>query len=377
MDILPPSTVSPDQLLIDDSSARFTNDELSAESVKVDIAILLYALERAYPGKWSMNEESWNAVLDRISSINGPLCAADLAEQIANHLWPIPDGHLKVKGGATIFGQGYRNSLRPSSVGENSIRDDRVWDVQKVERDGKHISLLAIRWFPQPSEASWSGFFEQFPEIVKSEALIIDLRGNDGGNDQNAMELASYLLGRPLPLNWIQEVICESPGSYALQANTYQRILDQCVHREGSAPSELVVQRNYLLQRMRELNADAMEKRIHRDDQFSPSIPLPLRPYPGKIFVLIDSRTKSSGEWAALYLKRHPNTILVGEHSYGMIHFGNGGLLRLPKSGIEVTLCMKLNELVGGRFYEKAGIPPDIPVKGDALSYVLNITGDE
>lgn len=56
-----------------------------------------------------------------------------------------------------------------------------------------------------------------------------------------------------------------------------------------------------------------------------------------------------------------------------MIHFGNSGRLRLPNSGLEVTLCMKINELTDGRFFEKVGIPPNVRVNGtDSLELVLS-----
>jgi len=55
-----------------------------------------------------------------------------------------------------------------------------------------------------------------------------------------------------------------------------------------------------------------------------------------------------------------------------MIHFGNTGFLRLPNSGLTVSLCMKMNEFKDGSFYEKTGVPPDINVSAqDSLEYVL------
>lgn len=96
-------------------------------------------------------------------------------------------------------------------------------------------------------------------------------------------------------------------------------------------------------------------------------------PYRGKVFVLVDGETKSSGEWATLYFKRLPNCTVIGSPTYGMIHFGNSGYLKLPSSGLEVTLCMKINRLTSGEFYEKSGIVPDIFIENqDSYKYVLD-----
>src|SRR5690606_23779353 len=103
----------------------------------------------------------------------------------------------------------------------------RVWISQIRETPSGKVPVIGIFWFPQSSESPWSGFIDEIKNIASFNAVVFDLRGNGGGDDSKAIEATSVLLGKGLGFEWVREIVCESSESYALQANTYSRILWQ------------------------------------------------------------------------------------------------------------------------------------------------------
>ncbi len=63
---------------------------------------------------------------------------------------------------------------------------------------------------------------------------------------------------------------------------------------------------------------------------------------------------------------------MVGENTYGAIHFGNQGRFTLPESGINARMGTHYLESTDGKFYEVVGYPPDVrttPGK-DAIDWI-------
>jgi hypothetical protein len=352
---------------------------VSHDEAIADVQLLIEALEKAYPAKWTMDQAQWNQVITNLHAINfqDNLSVDRLGETLADILWPIPDGHLKVRNKEVTCGSLYKKNLRQPTTGKNLANLDagEFWKMEFRKTPRGMVPVLAISGFPQSSEPSWNGFTEAIAEILKAPSLIVDLRGNGGGDDTKAIELVSALLGYELDINWVREIFCESAEAYALQINTYERIIwNNYKSKNEKAPSELI---NHLV----ELKEKALNlfinfpqgKKLIVEAESSVSSEHKIPKFDSDIFILIDPQTVSSGEWASLYLKNHPKAKIVGENTYGMIHFGNTGYLQLPNSGLIISLCMKINEISDGNFYEKLGVPPDIKVSSeDSLEYVIS-----
>jgi len=72
---------------------------------------------------------------------------------------------------------------------------------QFSQLDSLNVAIITIRDFIDFSRGSFSSFLEDaFSQIneKKMKALIIDLRGNDGGDPDHAAELLSFILHKPL-----------------------------------------------------------------------------------------------------------------------------------------------------------------------------------
>lgn len=341
---------------------------------------LVEALEKAYPGKWAMKQTEWAQILKNLRALKfvDPVYVDSLGEILADELWPIPDGHLKVKKQGVTCGTLYKKYLRQPSTGANLANREKgeFWKFESKETPRGKIAILAISGFPQSSEPVWEGFQETTSKILTASTLIVDLRGNGGGDDTKASELVSALLGYELDQSWIRQIVLESAESYALQINTYERIIwENYKKKNEEPPAELEVLLTELKEKAQDFSLhfpDGKKTVIEVDSAVASGERSPK--FKGDIFVLIDPQTVSSGEWASIYLKKLPQTKTVGENSYGMIHFGNTGYLQLPHSGLAVSLCMKINEFTDGSpFYEKTGLSPDIRITGkNSFDYVLD-----
>jgi C-terminal processing protease CtpA/Prc len=91
----------------------------------------------------------------------------------------------------------------------------------------------------------------------------------------------------------------------------------------------------------------------------------------GLLFVLMDNRTVSGGEWLLAALRTRGNVVFVGTNSAGMILGSSGQSIALPNSKIHLyfgtSLMLSYDERV---FQEGRGFLPDIWVNGDALERV-------
>jgi hypothetical protein len=83
----------------------------------------------------------------------------------------------------------------------------------------------------------------------------------------------------------------------------------------------------------------------------------------GRLVVLTDRRTRSSGESSAWFLRDGLGATIAGQPSTGMIEFGNVVPYALPESGLAINLPTKHNDY--GFPVEFAGFPVDVPLDPD------------
>ena len=83
-------------------------------------------------------------------------------------------------------------------------------------------------------------------------------------------------------------------------------------------------------------------------------------PWAGRMLVLVDGRTRSSGESSAWLLRAGLGARLVGEPTFGMIEYGNVVQYALPGSRLVIALPTKSNDF--GFPVESVGFPVDVPL---------------
>lgn len=361
-----------------DPSVRFLESlSLSRDQLRQDLQVLLQALTQAYPGSWALPGDQWEAFLNRLTSwpIPAQLRLRAFADALADLLWEMPDGHLRIRFHSSIYSTSFKARLRLPSTGSNLADADHgeFWRIENHRSPLGPVPVVAISSFPQASHPGWKDLEEKIRSLRTSTVLAVDLRGHAGGDDLGAARLTSLLSGYEISRSWVRERARETPQAYALQANSCASLIWHGYVMKGRPPpNKLQHLRDRLLAQARLLQ----EEPAIEPASASPSDPqekLPPLPFGGRLFVLIDAQTIAAGEWAALHLQKQLGACLVGENSYGLIHFAETGLLRLPFSGLEIPLSRKIHILDDGRFFEKTGIPPDLPVSStDSLNFLLS-----
>jgi C-terminal processing protease CtpA/Prc len=235
------------------------------------------------------------------------------------------------------------------------------------------VPVLGITRMPPHEDASWGHFSRAILSLQKSSAMIIDLRGNGGGDDARGFELARSVLGKQAKTTKVHARIIETAAAWAMQSNLHKLKMLDLEHQGSSIPSYLLkrYQENLDREKLAENNLEEVNRVIDFDPVISGEYANPV--YHGKIYILIDSDCGSSCEGTLEALKLHPNAISVGENTAGYVNYGETGRFVLPNSRILIQVTSKHFEYPDNRNFEKVGYPPDvrIPPGVDALDYVL------
>jgi len=104
-----------EKFLIDCARTEFPS-VISSQQARDDIDFLTDALIKAYPGKWAMNQGEWNSVIQNLKNIPipSPVQVTKFGDALADTLWAIPDGHLKVRCRGITCGQFFKNHCNSS-----------------------------------------------------------------------------------------------------------------------------------------------------------------------------------------------------------------------------------------------------------------------
>lgn len=213
-------------------------------------------------------------------------------------------------------------------------------------------------WAMFNSQWDWKNWLNEHLDALATRhapALIVDLRGNEGGNDVGD-EILRRLVAADLPLSGLKRLVRyrSAPADLLPYLDTWDPSFknwgDQAIDLEHPWPTAPAT--HYFALAGEENNSDAR------------TVIRPLQPqFPGRVFVLIDAANSSATfQFAQVVQQLHLGT-LVGEPTGGNRKGINGGaffFLRLPYSGIEIDL-----PLIGTFPKEPqpdAGLVPDVIV---------------
>ncbi|HEV2591136.1 MAG TPA: S41 family peptidase, partial [Gaiellaceae bacterium] len=175
------------------------------------------------------------------------------------------------------------------------------------------------------------------------DRIVVDLRGNTGGNDGHTWLWAERRLRA---VDAFAKTSTWMVRGHILGAwNSAAWRLAQ----HGVAPPGLLSARH-----------DPQPDDVIETLDESHDLPAGDRPWGGRMLVLVDGETRSSGESSAWLLREGLGARLLGEPTWGMIEFGNIVPYVLPRSGIVVSLPTKSNDY--GFRVEGVGFPVDEPL---------------
>lgn len=202
--------------------------------------------------------------------------------------------------------------------------DSRISNTINLKILKGNVGLLTVRSFD--SDFNRSYFDELYNEILKTDALIIDIRGNSGGNSAHADYLIRHFCDKPIPQGkW------RSPMYIA-------------AHASWNYPPEWYMQ-----------------------------TPRPLYPVQGKdiyqkpIVLLVDADTFSSAENFCVTFKGAKRGKIIGTPTGGST--GNPIFIELG-GGLACCICTKHELDAEGNEFIGLGIQPDIVVEQDPDYYI-------
>lgn len=224
------------------------------------------------------------------------------------------------------------------------------------------IPVIRIRSFSDFNSENLERFVATASTYRGTPVIIVDLRGNGGGNEY-------------WPSNWIQENTGIRPESVFVfselenvtsmmgRANAFEywRSLDS----DSSRFKADVDHYTHM--------AEAFENGTRKPRWTGPQYPeTPLIANDTTIVVITNNLVASAGEGFVLRLSQAENVVVVGENSMGALTFGNISMHQLPYSKLTIWLPINFNLFTDLEIREEIGLKPDLWVPAeDALNYAV------
>ncbi len=345
---------------------------LSPEQVTFDIEQATYALENAYSGSKHLPNGEFKTLIENIRSIRGPLTVQDFCHKVDSYMDRVSDNHLAAKFNNKSCFPNVRKEN--GSVGTNFYKEknDTPWSTRLDKKKNKTALMISITGFPKSTSPVWNGFLEKVKEsLPEANFVVIDMRGNGGGDDTTGFELSTLLAGAPLKRPYGPQWNSFKPETYQLFVNTFEYWARLRKDDAKEVPqyivqlkSDFIKKRDQALKGERPSMGGDDEESKGQDFTYEKSIKKP-------IYILIDAGCASSCESTTDYFEFNSLVKTVGENTAGYVHFGNNGNVFLKNSGTNLQMAISYNSYLDGRFIEKKGITPKVRVPSgqDAMRF--------
>ncbi len=346
---------------------------ISADQASEDIDFLIYVLKSGYGGRSYAPNDSFAKAIDSLKTIPSSLSMSDFHQKIDESLFVIPDNHMRCYylGKVSKKRQDYEDKSE-GNVGQNNIKDtSKIWETRTDKVGKKKILYISIVRFPSSESKIWSGFLTSVSSKMKSsDSIVIDLRGNSGGDDKKGMELAELLFGHPIEHPIKRQYRSQTPETIALITNRFALDIINIKYDNQKVPDYLVKDLN----ESKERYARALKKEIPiefiRTDKGRGNKFTPVTGYKKPIYLLMDKSCGSSCEFTIAAFEWNKYAKRVGENTNGTFHFSNAGIAILPNSKFKVIIPSQYSEYFDQRFIERIGLSPDIRVNAGEDAYM-------
>ena len=339
---------------------------LTASELAADLNYLSFAMSNAYSGFTFVPNKGSQTVLNDLATwpVPASMNSMDFYKVLNSETGKIQDDHF------LVFLQ-RPSAPRPGiGVGSNFGKQVKsVWEMNWYDT-GHQVPVVSIHAFQTPG-SDWNGFATTIQNLMQSSrTIIIDLRDNGGGDDSEGKVLAQQLLDSDsFPTPYKSASLMQNPYSLEIFLNAIDWMALNWPGSDSSGWAQMKQQTEGKLKQALNGTLPAVEVQ-----DFSKQNPIAGRhAYTGKVYVLINRNTASSGESTTDYLGALPFAKVVGENSAGAIHFGTMGLIELPNSKIVISLGIDYLAYRDGSFHELTGINPSVRVPDgqDALDYIV------
>src|SRR5690606_28631489 len=88
---------------------------------------------------------------------------------------------------------------------------------------GHTALLISVTSFPSHTNPVWEGFLKRVSDLIpKSDLVILDLRGNGGGDDTIGKKLSDLLAGTNLETPYKPQWTSQTPESFQILVNSIE-----------------------------------------------------------------------------------------------------------------------------------------------------------
>lgn len=354
-------------LVYDPSIAIKLPISMNKEEVDTEVKIVEFALRKSYAGYFYKNKNDVDVGiinLKRLVAQIESIKPEDFCKLLGKAFSHVKDEHL-------IFQFGSKKCERKDFVGKVGKRkfaeENKLWVIKEVDDRGSKVLVISISWFASPSSKEWSGMLDQIKaRLIEVDFVIVDLRGNGGGDDSVGYLLAKLLTGQgqfSTPYGHQFKVVTKA--GLDSRANLFSFFSYNSKSKSEKDYFLRIIEKDKLKYR------NSKEKTVVVNNELSPVIMAKaIKP----VVILQDRACASSCESTIDFFEHIEGVTKIGENSAGQVHFGNLGFIVLPISTIQLNIPSTYNSYRDNRFIESIGIIPDIKVSEgrDAYDFALN-----
>lgn len=302
--------------------------QLNADEVKHDISVLARYLIRVYVGWPVHNDIVKRKVLKHLTKAYNSahdMTASELFDTIQGAIEYIPDNHISM----------FFNRIRAKTKSKRVHKDvgNNFAGIQPIKTELRNDGIAVIGFTSMLKTDEFRDTILDFQNTVlpKSTALIIDLRGNGGGNSFYSDRFAYFLCGK---------CVDSAKKIFVRTTPEAQKVQQESYPTAGWAELHI----------SEKLQVWKKGKDFKSDKQHA---------YMKPIYILTDEHTGSGAEMFLLRMVHHPMVKVVGDNSRGMEVYGNMARGFLPHSKITVSVGMNYRILEHDNF-ELHGYKPNI-----------------
>ena len=223
------------------------------------------------------------------------------------------------------------------------------------------IPVVRARGFGDYHAEELSQFAETGRRLRGEPAVILDIRGNGGGNER-------------WPVRWIQGLTGQRAESVLIVSELESKTTMMGRANYFTYHDHAFDMPNYGVEGAQYTRAaQAIERGGYRPNWTGPVYPrVPLIPNDTTVIVVINEYVASAGEGLVMRISQAENVVVVGENTMGALTFGNVSLHQLPHSKLKVWLPINFNLFLDMESREAVGLAPDLWVPAaDAVNYAV------
>jgi hypothetical protein len=224
------------------------------------------------------------------------------------------------------------------------------------------IPVLRVRGFGDVAQDELRRFVETARAHKDEPVIVVDVRGNGGGNEKWPVQWLQGLTGRRAESVFIVSEL-HSKTTMAGRANMFAYYHDLYPDIDAFRQDE----------EWTTAAAQAYEDGTRQPGWTGPRYPqIPLIPNDTTVIIVMNGLVASAGEGFIMRASQAENVVLVGENSMGALTFGNISYHLLPHSRLRVRLPINFNLYLDMESREGQGISPDLWVPAaDAVNYAV------